>query len=115
MNLFDEREPDLSSIEKHQKAMETIEKTGLEYYVTLIDYKLKDIAIGARVKTPAKYFKKYEAAKIFQLFSIIEKQTSIESGEYQAGYSYTMYSPEEMQEMKDKLSELSNEFPEYVL
>ena len=113
--LFDEKEPTWSDEKKHSEANKAIDAYGLEYYVTLMDFKLSDIGGGARVKTPAKYFKTYEAAKIFQLASIIEKQRSIESGEYEAGYAQTIYAPEEIQEMREKLAELVDEFPEYAV
>ena len=103
---------DMTEEEKHTKALNEIEKNGgLEYYVTLMDFRLNDISPIARVKTAAKYFKKYEAAKIFQLVSIIEAQND------DAVYPTSVldYTSEEIQEMRDKLKELVEKYPEYAI
>lgn len=112
IKFLEEYEPQMSKEERHKKAIDEIEKNGgLEYYVTLIDYKIKDISPMVRVKTPAKYFKKYEAAKIFQLASILEANNVEELHHTNVVY----YAPEELQEMREKLNDLIDEFPQYAI
>jgi hypothetical protein len=113
INFLDEYNPEnLNDEQKHQKALDEIEKNGgLEYYVNIFNFELKDISPTARVKSPVKYFKKYEAAKIFQLASIIEAQNNDELYTVEA----LDFTPEEIQEMREKLAELVDEFPQYAI
>jgi hypothetical protein len=115
INLLDEYKKDWSAEEKHNKAVSEIENAGgLEYYVNTVSLQLRDIVPGFKVKSPAKYFKKYEQAKIFQLVSIIEANENNETDRY-FNETVFQYTSEEIQEMKDKLKELVEEYPQYVI
>jgi len=72
-SLFMERPPEGYSFNSIDEAFEYAEKymkeskEVKEYYVcTMFPFSLSDI-VKARVKTPAKYFKSYKKARIFQL------------------------------------------------
>lgn len=111
--LFKEKEPTWSDEKKHQEALKAIDEVGgLSYYVNLFTFELKDITPHAVVKTPARYFKKYEAAKIFQLINLIQYY---EGEEEVLDNRIKDFTPEEIQEMKEKLKDLIEQYPEYAI
>lgn len=102
ITLFDEKEPRWSNEKKH------IVQYGNEYYITLKDFRMSEIGCGARVKTAAKYFKKYEMVKIFQLKNTIYPYCE----EVVSDKIIKDVVSEEIQEMREKLTELVDGFSE---
>lgn len=94
-------------------ALERIEADGgLMYYVPLFGTPIiKDISINARVKSPAKYFKVYEAAKIFQLRTILE--TADES--IMKDLILHKLTMADFYDMQNQLNTLIEKFPEYAI
>lgn len=107
-------EPTATKEEIHNKALEEIKKTGLRYYVSLMGfYELRDISWAAQVKTPAKYFNTYEAAKIFQLKSIITMYNrEITKNNNTIKNVFTV---NEVERMKKHYEVLIEKFPEYAI
>ena len=106
------------TLEKCRKvALERIEADGgIMFYVSLLGTPIiKDISINARVKSPAKYFKVYEAAKIFQLRTILEtKDESIMKDliNHVLLHKLTMA---DFYDMQNQLNKMVEEFPEYAI
>ena len=107
-------EPTATKEEIHNKALEEIKKIGLQYYVSLMGfYELRDISWAAQVKTPAKYFNTYEAAKIFQLKSIITMYNrEITKNNNMLENVFTV---NDLEIMKKQYEDLIEEFPEYAI
>ena len=107
-------EPTATKEEIHNKALEEIKKIGLQYYVSLMGfYELRDISWAAQVKTPAKYFNTYEAAKIFQLKSIITMYNrEITKNNNTIKNVFTV---NDVESMKKQYEDLIEEFPEYAI
>lgn len=114
IRYLNELEPTATKEEIHNKALEEIKKTGLRYYVILMGfYELRDISWAAQVKTPAKYFNTYEAAKIFQLKSIITMYNrEITKNNNTIKNVFTV---NEVESMKKQYEDLIEEFPEYAI
>ena len=114
IRYLNELEPTATKEEIHNKALEEIKKTGLRYYVSLMGfYELRDISWAAQVKTPAKYFNTYEAAKIFQLKSIITMYNrEITKNNNTIKNVFTV---NEVESMKKQYEDLIEEFPEYAI
>lgn len=98
--------------EAEAKANEVINdsETQLRYYVTLFDFSLSDITMGAMVKTPAKYFESLTHAKLFQVKSVINWVETADIDQVHAKYTY-----HEIEDMYTEYKQLSTEFPEYDL
>ena len=107
-------EPTATKEEIHNKALEEIKKIGLRYYVSLMGfYELRDISWAAQVKTPAKYFNTYEAAKIFQLKSIITMYNrEITKNNNMLENVFTV---NDLEIMKKQYEDLIEKFPEYAV
>lgn len=107
-------EPTATKEEIHNKALEEIKKIGLRYYVSLMGfYELRDISWAAQVKTPAKYFNTYEAAKIFQLKSIITMYNrEITKNNNMLENVFTV---NDLEIMKKQYEDLIEKFPEYAI
>lgn len=114
IRYLNELEPTATKEEIHNKALEEIKKIGLRYYVSLMGfYELRDISWAAQVKTPAKYFNTYEAAKIFQLKSIITMYNrEITKNNNTIKNVFTV---NEVEGMKKQYEDLIEEFPEYAI
>lgn len=114
IRYLNELEPTATKEEIHNKALEEIKKIGLRYYVSLMGfYELRDISWAAQVKTPAKYFNTYEAAKIFQLKSIITMYNrEITKNNNTIKNVFTV---NEVESMKKQYEDLIEEFPEYAI
>ena len=114
IRYLNELEPTATKEELHNKALEEIKKIGLRYYVILMGfYELRDISWAAQVKTPAKYFNTYEAAKIFQLKSIITMYNrEITKNNNTIKNVFTV---NEVESMKKQYEDLIEEFPEYAI
>jgi len=75
-------------------------------------YELRDISWAAQVKTPAKYFNTYEAAKIFQLKSIITMYNrEITKNNNTINNVFTV---NDLEIMKKQYEDLIEKFPEYA-
>lgn len=107
-------EPTATKEEIHNKALEEIKKIGLQYYVSLMGfYELRDISCAAQVKIPAKYFNTYEAAKIFQLKSILAMYNrEITKNNNTIKNVFTV---NDVESMKKQYEDLIEEFPEYAI
>ena len=107
-------EPTATKEEIHNKALEEIKKIGLQYYVSLMGfYELRDISCAAQVKIPSKYFNTYEAAKIFQLKSIITMYNrEITKNNNTLKNVFTV---NDVESMKKQYEDLIEEFPEYAI
>ena len=107
-------EPTATKEEIHNKALEEIKKIGLQYYVSLMGfYELRDISCAAQVKIPAKYFNTYEAAKIFQLKSILAMYNrEITKNNNMLENVFTV---NDLEIMKKQYEDLIEEFPEYAI
>lgn len=114
IRYLNELEPTATKEEIHNKALEEIKKIGLRYYVILMGfYELRDISWAAQVKTPAKYFNTYEAAKIFQLKSIITMYNrEITKNNNTIKNVFTV---NEVEGMKKQYEDLIEKFPEYAI
>lgn len=114
IRYLNELEPTATKEEIHNKALEEIKKIGLRYYVSLMGfYELRDISWAAQVKTPAKYFNTYEAAKIFQLKSIITMYNrEITKNNNTIKNVFTV---NEVESMKKQYEDLIEKFPEYAI
>ena len=97
-----------------KRTLEEIKKIGLRYYVSLMGfYELRDISWAAQVKTPAKYFNTYEAAKIFQLKSIITMYNrEITKNNNTINNVFTV---NDLEIMKKQYEDLIEKFPEYAI
>lgn len=98
-------------------ALERIEADGgLMYYVPLIGTPIiNDISIHARVKSPAKYFKVYEAAKIFQLRTILETTDEATMKELINHVELHRLTLSDFHDMQEQLNKLVEQFPEYAI
>ncbi len=114
IRYLNELEPTATKEEIHNKALEEIKKIGLRYYVILMGfYELRDISWAAQVKTPAKYFNTYEAAKIFQLKSIITMYNrEITKNNNTINNVFTV---NDLERMKKHYEVLIEKFPEYAI
>lgn len=114
IRYLNELEPTATKEEIHNKALEEIKKIGLRYYVSLMGfYELRDISWAAQVKTPAKYFNTYEAAKIFQLKSIITMYNrEITKNNNTINNVFTV---NDLEIMKKQYEDLIEKFPEYAI
>ena len=114
IRYLNELEPTATKEEIHNKALEEIKKIGLRYYVSLMGfYELRDISCAAQVKTPAKYFNTYEAAKIFQLKSIITMYNrEITKNNNMLENVFTV---NDLEIMKKQYEDLIEKFPEYAV
>lgn len=98
-------------------ALERIEADGgLMYYVPLFGVPIiKDIPIHARVKSPAKYFKVYEAAKIFQLRTILETTDETIMQELRHHVELHRLTISDFHDIQNQLNNLIEKFPEYAI
>ena len=114
IRYLNELEPTATKEEIHNKALEEIKKIGLQYYVSLMGfYELRDISCAAQVKIPAKYFNTYEAAKIFQLKSILAMYNrEITKNNNMLENVFTV---NDLEIMKKQYEDLIEKFPEYAV
>lgn len=92
----------LSITEATEKADEYLQenKDRISYCVTEPDCKLMDVFDGVKIKSPAKYFKNLNHAKIHQLRGIL---------------NINIHRSEDIEKMKDELKALELLYPEYSI
>lgn len=85
---------------------------GLQFYVQPISFELKDLLVDAKVTPFVKYFKKYEAAKIYQLRCLL---LELEECEGLITPLHRKLKDGDVEKMKKQLVELIEKYPEYAI